>query len=271
VEAPTVRPRLSRPAPAAFGARARNLFFPVASAITFLLAWEVASLVLGADLLPSPLAAVLAVIKSQQEGYLWSDLGVTAFRVLGAFLIAFLFSVAVGALLGFSTLAAKLFGGWVTAAASIPSLVCVVMVYLVVGVNDYAAMIGAALVVAPSMIDVIWNGMRAINPELTEMARAFRIPRAMQLRRVVLPQATPFLFAAARSGLSSVWRLMIFVELVGRSSGVGYRIQYFYSLADMPRVLGSALPFVALMLAFEFLVVRPLERRAFRWRKDEMR
>jgi NitT/TauT family transport system permease protein len=198
-------------------------------------------------------------------------MGVTAFRVLGAFVIAFVLSVVVGATLGLSDLAARLLGGWVTIGASIPSLVCVVVVYLVVGVNDYAAMIGTALVSAPSMIDTVWNGVRAINPELTEMARAFRLPPVVMLRNVFLPQAGPFLFAAARTGLSSTWRLMIFVELVGRSSGVGYRIQYFYSLADMPRVLGSALPFVALMLALEFAVIRPVERRAFRWRRGELR
>jgi NitT/TauT family transport system permease protein len=62
---------------------------------------------------------------------------------------------------------------------------------------------------------------------------------------------------------------MIFVELLGRQSGVGYRIQYFYNLVDMNRVVAAALPFVVLMLAFEFGVLRPLERFAFRWRRIE--
>ena len=44
---------------------------------------------------------------------------------------------------------------------------------------------------------------------------------------------------------------MIFVELLGRSSGVGYRIQYFYNLVDMKRVMAAALPFIALMLLFD--------------------
>ncbi len=253
------------------GAGLRAAAFPILSALLFLTAWQLASMLLGGALLPAPVEAVKAVGLSQQEGYLWPDIGVTAYRVVGAFLIAFAFSLVAGVALGFSPLLARLVGGWVTVGASIPSLVCVVVIYLVVGVNDYAAMVGTALVCAPSMIDTIWNGVRSINPELTEMARAFRFPRAMLIRTVLLPQAAPFLFAAARSGLSSAWRLMIFVELVGRSTGVGYRIQYFYSLADMQRVLGSALPFVVLMLAFEFLAVRPLEAWAFRWRRGEVR
>lgn len=244
--------------------------YPVLSALLFLLLWQVGAVTLGRDLLPSPVDAALAMVTSYHDGYLWSDLGITALRVIGAFALAFLIAVLAGTLFGLSDVAARLLGGWVTVAASIPSLVCVVVTYLIFGINDYSAMIGAALVVAPSMIDVIWHGVRSINPELTEMARAFRFPRSVQLRQVLAPQAAPFLFAAARSGLSSVWRLMIFVELIGRSSGVGYRIQYFYSLADMPRVLGSALPFVILMLLFELFVVRGLERRAFKWQRREM-
>jgi NitT/TauT family transport system permease protein len=175
----------------------------------------------------------------------------------------------IGALLGRSRLAERLFGPWVTIGASIPSLVVIVIVYLSVGVNDHAAMIGTALIVAPPMIFAVWDGIRAINPELQEMARAFAIPKFTILWRVILPQTTPFIFVAARTGLSLTWRLMIFVELLGRSSGVGYRIQYYYNLVDMKRVVAAALPFIALMLLFEFCVLRPLERRVFRWRRAE--
>jgi NitT/TauT family transport system permease protein len=145
----------------------------------------------------------------------------------------------------------------------------IVVIYLAVGINDRAAMIGTALIVAPSMTFAVWDGMRAINPELQEMARAFAVPRLMIVRRVVLPQTMPFIFTAARTGLSLTWRIMIFVELLGRQSGVGYRIQYFYNLVDMNRVVAAALPFVVLMLAFEFGVLRPLERFVFRWRRIE--
>ena len=62
-----------------------------------------------------------------------------------------------------------------------------------------------------------------------------------QSRRVILPQTTPFIFTVAHTGLSLTWRLMIFVELLSRSSGVGYRIPYFYNLADMKRVMAAAL------------------------------
>jgi len=192
-------------------------------------------------------------------------------RIVGAFVIALAISVVAGALLGRVRLAERLLGPWVTIGASVPSLVVIVVMYLAIGANDRAAMVGTALVVAPSMTFAVWDGMRAINPELQEMARVFAVPRFTIVRRVILPQTLPFIFTAARTGIALTWRIMIFVELIGRSSGVGYRIQYFYNIADMNRVIAAALPFVALMLAFEFGVLRPLERYVFRWRRAEAR
>ncbi|HYY88251.1 MAG TPA: ABC transporter permease, partial [Chloroflexota bacterium] len=81
----------------------------------------------------------------------------------------------------------------------------------------------------------------------------------------------PYLFAAARSGLALTWKIVIFVELMGRSSGVGYRIQYWYNLFNMGRVLASAIPFMMVMLLVELVVVRKLELYLFRWQRSELR
>jgi NitT/TauT family transport system permease protein len=256
-------------APSSLAASLRAALYVITSLSLLALTWQAASSFAGADVLPGPVDSIMAVAESNREGFMWSDIGITAFRVAGAFLIAFAAALVTGALIGRSRLAEHLLGPWVTIGASIPSLVVIVVVYLTVGVNDRAAMIGTALIVAPLMTFPVADGIRAINPDLQEMARAFAIPRFMIFRRVILPQTTPFIFTAARTGLSLTWRLMIFVELLGRSSGVGYRIQYFYNLVDMKRVVAAALPFIALMLLFEFGMLRPLERRAFRWRRAE--
>ena len=225
---------------------------------------------IGAAVLPGPFASIAAIADAHRDGYLWSDIGITSYRVFGTFVIALTVSIIVGALLGWSRTAEKLFGPWITIIASIPALLFIVVIYLAIGLNDVGAMVGAALVVIPLMTFGVWDGMRAINPELQEMATAFGVPKFIILKRVLLPQTTPFIFTAARTGLSFTWRIMVFVELLGCSSGVGYRIQYWYSVFDMERVIAAALPFIVIMLIVEYQLFRPLERWAFRWRKEEM-
>jgi NitT/TauT family transport system permease protein len=82
----------------------------------------------------------------------------------------------------------------------------------------------------------------------------------------VLPQLAPYIAAATRAGLSLVWKIVLVVELMGRSNGVGFEIGNAFQLFDVALLLAYALPFVAIMLAIETFLVQPLENHVSRWR-----
>ena len=84
---------------------------------------------------------------------------------------------------------------------------------------------------------------------------------------MVLPQLTPYIMAAARSGLALIWKIVLVVELLGRSDGVGFQIQLFFQLFDVPSILAYTLAFVVVVQAIELAILQPLERRANRWRR----
>lgn len=265
------RPRevgASLPPPRA-GAMLRVIAFRLLSIALIFLLWAIISKLVSEDVVPTPAATWGAFLAGVQDGYIWPDLAITFVRMLLAFALALgigtLFGVALGAIGWFE----KIFDVWVTLAASIPSLLFIVVVYLWLGLNDSAAILAGGLVVAPSITFNVWQGMKSLDPSLSEMARSFGVPRRTILRRVLLPQTLPFMFAAARLGLALTWKLIIFVELLGRSSGVGYRIEYWYQLFNMRRVLASALMFVVVMLIIELFVLRNLEAFLFRWRRAE--
>ena len=90
--------------------------------------------------------------------------------------------------------------------------------------------------------------------------------RWKRFRHVVLPQLSPYLAAASRSGLSLVWKIVLIVELLGRPNGVGFEIGTAFQLFDVTKILAYALVFVAVMLAIEICVVQPFERYVSRWR-----
>jgi NitT/TauT family transport system permease protein len=82
----------------------------------------------------------------------------------------------------------------------------------------------------------------------------------------LLPQLAPYIAAATRAGLSLVWKIVLVVELMGRSNGVGFEIGNAFQLFDVALLLAYALPFVAIMLAIETFLVQPLENHVSRWR-----
>jgi NitT/TauT family transport system permease protein len=249
--------------------KAAAVVYPLVSVLLLLGLWYGLSALVTPRVMPTPGMTIRTFFVVLGEGYIFSDIAITFARILGTFTLSMLIGIAVGSALGTVAWFRNIFNLWVMLAASTPSLLYIVVVYLVLGLTDLAAIVGAALVVAPVITFNVWQGMKSLDPGLSEMARAFRVPRWMTFRRVLFPQTLPFLFAAARLGLTITWKIMIFVELLGRSSGVGYRIQQWYELFNMERVLVSALPFVALMLLFEVLVVRTLERWLFRWAREE--
>jgi NitT/TauT family transport system permease protein len=250
---------------------ARSAGLRIASVLLILAGWQLVSQLVSTDVLPSPAMTAAAVSESLVDGQQWGDMAITFARMVAAFALSMGLAVVIGLALGIVRWFDQVFGLWVTVAASVPSLLYVVIAYLALGLSETAAIVAVALVVTPSAIFNVWQGVLAVDPRLSEMARSFELPRAIIVRRVLLPQTLPYLFAAARASLALTWKIVIFVELMGRTSGVGYRIQYWYNLFDMQRVLAAALPFMALMLLLELVVIRRLEVRLFRWRRAEAR
>ncbi|NOR33004.1 MAG: ABC transporter permease, partial [Sulfitobacter sp.] len=73
--------------------------------------------------------------------------------------------------------------------------------------------------------------------------------------------------AAARSGVAVIWKIVLVVEFLGRSSGVGFQIHLYFQLFDVAMVLVYALSFIGVMLVVEWLILQPLERHVSRWRR----
>jgi len=118
----------------------------------------------------------------------------------------------------------------------------------------------------PLTATTIREGARAFDQNLEEMALVFRMPFWTRLRHVLIPQLMPYIAAATRSGLSLVWKIVLVVELLGRSNGVGFQIGIAFQLFDVALLLAYALPFVGVMLAVETFLVQPVERYVTRWR-----
>jgi NitT/TauT family transport system permease protein len=102
--------------------------------------------------------------------------------------------------------------------------------------------------------------------KLVQMARVMGYGTRQIIARIVLPQLAPPLMASARFGLGLIWKMVLFVELLGRSNGIGYQIEFYYQLFNMGRVLEYTIFFVTIMLTIEIVLLGSLERRLFRWR-----
>lgn len=215
---------------------------------------------------PPPQAVLSALWQGWTEGALRADLAATLRRVALSFGIAMAVGSALGLALGLAPRLDRWFESWLTVALNVPALVVVVLCYLWIGLNETAAIVAVALNKIPTVAVLLREGVRVLDPGLTDMARLYRLGPVARLRHIILPQLAPHLFAAARTGLSLIWKIVLVVEFLGRSNGIGFRIHLDFQMFDIAGVLANALAFVAVMLAVEWLVLAPLARRVAAWR-----
>ena len=61
--------------------------------------------------------------------------------------------------------------------------------------------------------------------------------------------------------------LELVVELLGRSDGIGFKLQLFLQLFDVPDILAYALAFAGVVQMIEWTILRPIERGVGSWRR----
>jgi ABC-type nitrate/sulfonate/bicarbonate transport system permease component len=112
---------------------------------------------------------------------------------------------------------------------------------LLVPVFMVACGIGTTMELTTIVFGAVWpvlintmDGARSIEPVLTATAQVFRIARWRWLFGVVLPAASPKVFAGLRVSLSIALILMVISELVGSTSGIGYQLGLAQGSSDLP-------------------------------------
>jgi NitT/TauT family transport system permease protein len=238
-----------------------------ASMAALLLVWEALSVVAGGRALPRVETVAAALLEEIAHGGLLFHLSVTLARVVVAFAVAMVCGTALGLAMGRWRAFDLAFDGWVVLLLNLPALVIAILAYVWFGLTDAAAIGAVALNKLPLVAVTMREGARALDRGYAEMATVFRIGRMQRLRHVVAPQLAPFFLVAARSGLSLIWKIVLVVELLGRSNGIGFQLQLYFQLFDVPRILAYALAFVAVVQLVEWLILQPLERRAGAWRR----
>ncbi len=247
--------------------RLASPLFRLAGLLTLVLAWLALSRLVGTQMVPGPVATFGFIIREFERGALQLHLAATMYRVLIAFAVAMGLGVLTGMLMGLHRRVDELLEAWVIAGLSIPRLVLFVAAYLVLGLNDRAAILALMISLLPTVIVQVREGTRAVDGKLVEMAVAFRRSRLEIWHRVILPQLMPYIIGTARTTLSLAWKMVILAELTGRTSGVGYQISFYFQMFNMPGILAYGVTMMILLAVVDLVLMGGLQRWAFRWRK----
>jgi len=246
--------------------RPADAWLRVLSLLCCLLAWQLVAQTGKLALLPTPAVVLASLWRHIATGELLRHLAITLGRVAAAFAIAMGIGAGLGILMGRRRWVDASLDGILVLALNIPALVTAILCYIWLGLTEVAAVTAVALNKIPTVVVTVREGARAVDQGLLDVATVFRVPRARRFTRVYLPQLYPYLMASARSGLALIWKIVLVVELLGRSNGIGFQLGTYFQFFDITSILAYTLAFAAAVLVIEGVGLRPLERQLTRWR-----
>lgn len=249
------------------GAALLPLASTAASLIGLLLVWSLVAELWPSRALPPPMAVWRVIVAELVSGDLIYHLMMTLWRVAAAYVIAMVVGTVIGVLLGRRRRLDSFFDPWLVLFLNIPALVIIVLAYIWFGLTEAAAIGAVAVNKIPNVVVTMREGARALDDRFMEMAQVYRLTRFDRVRHILVPQLQPYFAAASRSGIALIWKIVLVVELLGRSNGVGFQIYLYFQIFEVAGILAYTLAFVAIMLMIELLVVQPVEQYASRWRR----
>ncbi len=243
-----------------------NAIIRVASIIIFFGIWQLSSLYLDIDLLPGPKEVYSKIISESEDYEIYYHTAVTLKRVFLSFLIAMFIGTFVGIYMGRNQKLNTFLDDWLILGLNVPALVIIILCYVWFGLNEIAAILAVSLNKIPMVAVIMREGARSIEKDYIDVAKFYKISGNKFFFKVILPQLFPYLLSSARSGLSLIWKIVLVVELLGRSNGVGFKLFGFFQFFDISGILAYTLVFVVLIIFVEFILVRPFEKKISMWR-----
>lgn len=230
------------------------------------LLWGWGSTQLSPIALPSPIETAEALSRLTATGAAFPALAETGLRVIAAFSAALVIGGGLGLAAGFVVPVRAAIGPLVTMLLAVPPIVWVVLALIWFGTGSPAVIFTVFIAVLPIIFLAAVEGVRSVDPELSEMAEAFRMNRRQMLRHVTLPHLGSYLLPASITAFGIAWKVCVMAELLSAREGIGSGLADARANLDTAETFAWLIIVVSAFLLIEALVLRPLHRRLEPWR-----
>jgi NitT/TauT family transport system permease protein len=238
----------------------------VALLVVFLAIWEWGPGLVGipAFIIPPLSAVAQEAVRMWHVSGLLTHTGITAAEVLAGFLIGSLLGACIGYLLGMSPTAEVALSPYILALQIAPKVAFAPLFILWMGFTVYPKILVAILIVFfPVLVNVL-TAVRTVDPDLINLARAFKATRAQIFWKIEFPASMPPLFAGLRIGSTLAVVGVVVGELVGGNMGLGYLLSFGEGQANTPMVFVAIL-MLTLVGGIAYLLVILVETRVLHY------
>lgn len=226
------------------------------SAAIVLGAWEYAGRVPISPAFPTFLETLAALWELIADG----SLAVAFWVTLKPLVIGLVASVVIGVGLGV-VMGLNRFSEWLVApvfiiAQSAPLAALIPILTFAYGIGLASKVLTVCIMAMPVIVLNSLNAIRHAPISLIEMGRAFLASRAQLIWKIILPAASPVIFAGLRLGCAAGFIGVILAELLITPTGIGDIITYNQSIAEYEKMYAA----IFSIIVFAVLFIEVLER-----------
>jgi NitT/TauT family transport system permease protein len=160
------------------------------------------------------------------------------------------------------------FDSWIMVLLTVPAVCWAFLSVLWFGLSEAASILPIVLIVIPFVAVNVWEGTKAVERNLLDMATVYKASRSLMLRKVLIPQLMPYIFSALRIALSLSWKIALVAEAFGAGSGVGQQLISWFQDTRVDMMLAWGVSFMIVMVLIDLLVFRTWARHSFAWRHE---
>lgn len=187
-------------------------------------------------------------------------------RVLVSLGICVVIAVPLGIALGRSAIVTALLDPLLQFARSIP---VVTAAPVFIALFRFGTQMEVATIVAGSIWPLLLNtidGASSVDSVQLETARAFRLSSWQRVAALIVPSALPKIFTGLRLSLSLALILMVFSEIVGATSGIGYEMTNASNEFNLP-VFWAVLVLLGILGYILNAILYGVEKASLRWHR----
>jgi ABC-type nitrate/sulfonate/bicarbonate transport system permease component len=184
------------------------------------------------------------------------------YRLLAALAISIVVGIGLGILIGSVTWVRHLLTPVLEFIRAVPSTIIIPVLLILIGINDAMKITLIVLgCVFPLLLNTV-KGVASIDEVQRDTGRVYGLTGIARLRYLVLPAASPQIFAGVRQSMAVGLVLMVTSEMFASTDGIGYATINFQNRIEIPEMWSGivllGLLGVALSVLFQIVQKRVL-------------
>jgi len=116
----------------------------------------------------------------------------------------------------------------------------------------------------PTFLGMI-NRVNSMNERILDSAKAMNVTTFTMLFKIILPYSIPSIVGSLKIQLSTIFMILIMVEMIGATSGLGYFIKKYSDYADYTRALAGIFV-VGIVITILNVLAEQAEKKFIKWK-----